>query len=269
MIYFYAIIFGIVQGLTEFFPVSSSGHLLITHKLLPVFTNDLAVTFDVSLHLSTLFILLLFYGKDFFRYCRSLRASADSADRRIAWMILFATIPAALVGYFFEDIIVTMSRELSVVAVTLILGGLLFILVERWGRRSVSFEHLAPLQAFLIGCAQAVALIPGVSRSGSTIIAGMALHLKRDAATHFSFLLAVPIIGLAGAKRLVDLFMGTPLSGEQIMIFLIGFVTAAGVGALCIRYLLEYVKTKTFIPFAVYRIALGVLLFIVLFFERA
>ncbi|MDO8581697.1 MAG: undecaprenyl-diphosphate phosphatase [bacterium] len=268
MIYFYAIIFGIVQGLTEFFPVSSSGHLLIAHKLFPVFTDDIAVTFDVALHLSTLFVILFFYGKDFLKYCRSFYRAPDIADRRIGWMILFATLPAAFVGYFLEDIIVGTTRELFLVATMLILGGLFFIIVERWGKRAVPFEHLTKTQAFLIGCAQAVALIPGVSRSGSTIIAGMALRLKRDAATHFSFLLAVPIIALAGAKRLVDLFMGAPLTLEQILVFLIGFATAAGVGALCIQYLIEHVKTKTFLPFAVYRIALGVLLFGFIFFQK-
>ncbi len=267
MIYFYAVIFGMIQGLTEFFPVSSSGHLLIAHKLFPVFPNDLAVTFDVALHLSTLFVLLFFYGKDFFRYCRSFYRAADETDRHIGWMIILATIPAALAGYFFEDIIVAMTREVSLVAATLILGGLFFLMVERWGRRSVRFEHLTKTQAFLIGCAQAVALIPGVSRSGSIIITGMALHLKRDAATHFSFVLAVPIIALAGAKRLIDLFMGAPLTGEQIVVFLIGLITAAGVGTLCIRYLLEHVKTKIFLPFAVYRIALGVLLFAIVLWQ--
>lgn len=267
MIYFYAIIFGVVQGLTEFFPVSSSGHLLITHKLFPVFTDDLAVTFDVALHLSTLFVLLFFYGKDFFRYLRSFHRATDIADRRIGWMILLATIPAALVGYFFEDVIVTMTRELSLVAGMLILGGIFFLAVERWGKRAAPFGHLTRTQAVLIGCAQALALIPGVSRSGSTIIAGMAIGLKRDAATHFSFLLAVPIIALAGAKRFFDLLTGAPLTLEQIIVFLIGFVTAAGVGALCIRYLIEHVKTKTFLPFAWYRLALGVLLLGVIFFQ--
>ncbi len=226
------------------------------------------MTFDVALHLSTLFILLLFYGKDFFRYLGSFRRATDIADRRIGWMILLSTIPAALVGYFFEDVIVAGTRQIPLVATMLILGGLFFIAVERWGRRAVPFAHLTAFQAFLIGCAQATALIPGVSRSGSTIIAGMALGLKRDAATHFSFLLAVPIIALAGAKRLLDLFMGAPLTLEQILVFLIGFVTAAGVGALCIRYLIEHVKTKTFMPFAVYRILLGVLLFGVIFFQN-
>lgn len=268
MIYLSAIIFGIVQGFTEFFPVSSSGHLLIAHKFFQVLPAGLDLTFDVALHLSTLFLLLLFYGNDLLRYVHAFGKGGASDDRRIGWMIIFATIPAALVGYFFEHAIAQGLRELWIVAVTLFVGGVLFFLVERWGSRTTSFHQLSFFQVFLIGCAQVLALIPGMSRSGMTIIAGMALGLKRDVATHFSFLLAVPIIGLAGIKRLLTLLTANALHFSEVIIFALGFVAAAAVGAFCIRYLLDHVKTKTFIPFAVYRIALSVVLFGFVFLQN-
>ncbi len=268
MIYLYSIIFGIVQGLTEFFPVSSSGHLLIAHKIFPGFTQGLDLTFDVSLHLATLFILVIFYWNDLFRYVRAVVwKGSDANDRRMGWMLALATVPAGVAGYFLDDVIERTTRNLSLVAATLIIGGILFFVVERWGRRHTALHEIGFGRAFLIGCGQAFALIPGISRSGSTIITGLALGLKRDAATHFSFLLAVPIIALAGAKKLLDLFSSPVAQKQDALVFVIGFVTAAGVGVLCIRYLLEHVKTKTFLPFAVYRIALGVLLLLIVFFR--
>lgn len=268
MMYLYAIIFGLIQGLTEFFPVSSSGHLLIAHKIFPGFTQGLDLTFDVALHLATLFILVIFYWKDLFRYVRAVfLKGGNPADRRMAWMLALATIPAGIAGYFLDDAIERMTRQLWIVAVALIIGGVLFFIVERWGRRQTALHDVSFGRALLIGCGQAFALIPGVSRSGSSIITGLALGLKRDAATHFSFLLAVPIIALAGAKKLLDLFFSPTVQKQDALVFLIGFVTAAGIGALCIRYLLEHVKTKTFLPFAIYRIALGILLLVILFFR--
>ena len=268
MIYIYSVIFGIVQGLTEFFPVSSSGHLLITHTLFPVFTGVLALPFDAALHLATLAIIFIFYGKDFFRYAKAFFFFGTAEDRRMAWMIIIATIPAAVVGVLFEDVIAERTRNLSLVASMLIFGGVLFFAVERWGSRSVSFESLTMKQAIGIGCAQVFALIPGVSRSGSTIIAGLALGLKRETATHFSFLLAAPIIAGAGLKSLFDLLRNSAVPSGGFIIFITGFVTAMLVGALCIRYLLTHVKTKTFLPFAVYRIVLGVLLLGIIFFQN-
>ncbi len=177
-------------------------------------------------------------------------------------------VPAGIAGYFLDDVIERTTRNLSLVASALIVGGILFFIVERWGRRQTALHEIGFGRAFLIGCGQAFALIPGISRSGSTIITGLALGLKRDAATHFSFLLAVPIIALAGAKKILDLFSSPVAQKQDALVFIIGFVTAAGVGVLCIRYLLEHVKTKTFIPFAIYRIALGALLFAFIFFQK-
>lgn len=266
MIYFYAIIFGAIQGFTEFFPVSSSGHLLIAHKLFPVFSNGLDLTFDVALHLATLAILLIVYGRDFWQYVIAFFPNGDAVHRRTGLFVVLGTIPAALVGYFFEHIIEERTRVISIVAVMLLVGAVLFFIVERWGSRCYALGELRWWQVVLMGCAQVFALIPGMSRSGSIIIAGMALGLKRDAATQFSFLLAIPIIGLAGAERLMKLFATSALQRSDAAVFLLGFLTAAGIGFLCIRYLLEHVKTKTFIPFAWYRIVLGILLLAVLFF---
>lgn len=266
--YFFAVLFGLIQGVAEFFPISSSGHLLILHNLFPVFdSKSTALSFDVALHVSVLLILLIVYWGRLREYLRIAIHREQHPKDQVLWFLIIGTIPALVVGYFFEDVIETTVRSLAVVATTLILGGVLFFAVERWGRQQQSFEQLTWWKAFLIGCGQALALIPGMSRSGMTIIASMALGLQREAATHFAFLLGIPIFFLAGSRRLYQV-TNAGVSMYEISLFVIGFVSAAAVGLFCVRFLLRYVQTHTFIPFAVYRIVVGIVIFAVLFTQN-
>ena len=193
MDYLYAAIFGIIQGITEFLPISSSGHLVVLHELiaLPI-ENELA--FDVVLHLATLLAVVGFLRRDIFRllasWVKSLRGRHDNLSR-ISWLIILATIPAGLAGWLFEDLIDSTLRSPLTVSVMLILVGIFFIVIERISKMSREWKDLNWRQALLIGLAQAAALIPGTSRSGITSVAGMGLGLKRPEAVKFSFLLSV------------------------------------------------------------------------------
>ncbi len=260
MLTFTALLLGIVQGLTEFFPVSSSGHLLIVHKLFPVFQNGTDLSFDVAIHVSTAIVLLAFYGRTYLTALLAFfKKDAPAADRQLIPLVVVATIPAAAIGYFFEPVIEATTRSLPLVGSTLIFGGFLFLAVERWGRKRAAISALTFPRALLIGCGQALALIPGMSRSGMTIIASMTLGLQREAATNFAFLMGVPIILVAATKRIVELVLAGSLHTQDVWLFTVGFVSAGVVGAFCVRFLLNHVKTKTFLPFAYYRITLGAL----------
>jgi undecaprenyl-diphosphatase len=260
-----AVVFGVIQGITEFFPISSSGHLLFLHSVAPIFDPETSLSFDVAIHLATAMVMLLFFGRPFLAALRAAVHRERSADARVFWALVVGTIPASIVGYFFEEIIETIVRQLWIVGVMLILGGVLFILVERMKRHNRSYETLSLGQAFVLGIGQACALIPGVSRSGATIITGMALGLKRDAATQFAFLLGVPIILIAATRRIASLVLAGGLDVHALWLFTLGFMSAGIVGGFAIRWLLAYVKTRSFVPFAIYRIFLGIaiLLFVV------
>lgn len=279
-----AIIFGAVQGLTEFIPVSSSGHLLLLHEFLPdVGVPELA--FDVALHVGTLTALLLFFWVDYWRYIRAfldgffqglrktlkmkpLHSSAiksTTTDRKVSFFIFIAIFPAGLAGLFLEDIIETFLRSPWIVVSMLIFVALLFIFIET--QKSFLFQkemtRMTWQNALFIGVAQVCALVPGVSRSGITMIAGMRMGLARDQAARFSFLISMPLIAGAGLKKMIDLFsIGITVSDFFVLFF--GMATAACVGYAVIRWLLEYLTTHTLIPFALYRIAVAIIMIIIL-----
>jgi undecaprenyl-diphosphatase len=252
-----SIFFGAVQGLTEFLPVSSSGHLVLLHSIADLRVgNDLA--FDVALHMGTLVALVVFFRSDLIRlargWIRSLRGQANS-DGRLAWLILIGTCPAAIAGWWLEDTLVAVARQPESVAVVLVFGGVVLWAVDRWSRRSNPVESLSIWSVLAIGVGQALALIPGVSRSGATIIVGRWVGLGREAAARFSFLLSAPIILGAGLKQGFEL-RGLPLN---LGVFAVGMVTAAVVGYFAIRWLLRLVQQHSYAPFAVYRVVLGVI----------
>lgn len=259
--YFLGAIFGIVQGLTEFWPISSSGHLLILHEILKLdFINSLS--FDTALHLGTLLALLVFFFKDIKKYFLAFLASfikfdpKRNEDQRLAWLIAIATIPAGLAGLFLENIINTFLRNLWWVAGMLIGVAILFIIFEKIGKKFAELKDLNWWQTLVIGLAQAIALIPGVSRSGITIITGMAFNLKREAAARFSFLLSALIVLIAGLKKVYDLGQAG-MSNEQGYVFLIGLVSSAIVGWFAVKYLLKFLTNHSLNYFAYYRIAVG------------
>ncbi|MFH1226214.1 MAG: undecaprenyl-diphosphatase UppP [bacterium] len=263
--YFLSAIFGLVQGLTEFWPISSSGHLLILHEILSAsgridFIDSLS--FDTALHLGTLLALLIFFFKDIKKYFLAFLSSfvkfdpRRNEDQRLAWLIAIATIPAGLAGLFLENIINTFLRSPWWVAGMLIGVAILFIIFEKFSKKWAEIKDLSWWQSIVIGVAQAIALIPGVSRSGITIITGMAFNLKREAAARFSFILSVPIVFGAGLKKVYDLGQAG-MSNEQSYIFLIGLAVSAIVGWFAVKYLLKFLTSHSLNYFAYYRIAIG------------
>lgn len=261
---------GIIQGLTEFLPISSSGHLVLFHDYLKFDLPD-NVAFDVTLHLGTLVALLLFFWRDVIRYIFAFLKSfvrwnvRNDIDQRLAWYLAIATIPGVIAGALWEDIIDSTLRNTVIVAVMMIAVGILLFVVDRFSKRQYSLDSITLPGAVGVGVAQAFALIPGVSRSGITIIAGLVQNLNRESAARFSFLLSMPIVAGAGAKKIFDLFTGSNgLSGEGTTLA-IGFVTSAIVGYLCIKFFLKYLQSHSLAIFAYYRVILGVAILALLF----
>jgi undecaprenyl-diphosphatase len=265
-----AIIFGIIQGATEFLPVSSSGHLALAHYFLGAQESDLA--FDVALHLGTLVAILAYFRDDFLQMGKAVFGlHKDPAEtRRLRGMTLFivvATIPGALAGLLFEKNVATYFRHPAMVATALAVAGLLLLLVDRAGKHSRNFETITLVDALLIGLSQACAIIPGVSRSGSTITCGLALGLTRQAAVRFSFLLSAPIIFGAGVHEIPEIIKNGQMDGQAIL-YASGFLAAAISGYLFIACIMRYIRARSFAIFAYYRFLLAALVFVALFLQR-
>ncbi|MBA3758231.1 undecaprenyl-diphosphatase UppP [Candidatus Saccharibacteria bacterium] len=252
-----AIILGLVQGLTEFIPVSSSGHLVLLHSVFGLQQDGLA--FDVALHIGTLLALCIFFYKDIILLIQGILGRND--HKKLAWLIAAATIPAVIGGALLQNEAETSFRSVTLVAINLIVVALLMLAAERYAKNhyksSTSLKKIRPVQAMAIGFAQVIALIPGVSRSGSTITTGIFVGLDRVAATRFSFLLAIPITFGAIAKTMLD-GGGQQLSNE-LGIVLVGIRTAFVSGLFAIRFLIQYLAKHDLSVFAYYRILLGVL----------
>lgn len=277
MLILQSIILGIVQGLAEFIPISSSAHLIAVPWLFG--WNDPALnslTFDVALHLGTLVAILAVFASDWrriiaawFRSVRERKIGMDQ-DRRMAWFILLACVPGGLAGFIFEDRVQRSFHDLPIPQASMIamaiaiaaLGGLLWLADAR-GKRQRETGNLRAGDAAIIGLAQALAIFPGVSRSGATITAALALGLKRDAAAKFSFLLSAPIIAGAGLKSLIDLAQsvgsGTIAAGE-LALFPIGFVAAGVSGFFCVKILMRFLQKHSMKVFALYRWVLAALI---------
>lgn len=263
-----SIVYGIVQGLAEFLPISSSGHLVILHSILPLdIVSDLG--FDVVLHFGTLFSLIVYFRSEIIRYIRAFFQSfvrwniRGNADQRIAWWIAIGTIPAAAIGFAVEGVIESAFRSVWVVVATLAIGGVLFLIVEKWASHRRDLSEAGAGSAIWIGFAQAIALIPGVSRSGITIIAGLTAGLKREAAARFAFLLSMPIILGAGIKKTAEMLQSGAVA-ENWGIYAIGFLASAISGYLAVAYLLAFLRTKPLTVFAYYRFGLSALLILLL-----
>jgi len=257
MDFVHAIALAIVQGLSEFLPISSSGHLI----LIPHFLgwSDQGLAFDVAVHLGTLLALLVYFrrqlGTMLTAWLDSVFRRRHTRDSRLAWQILVATIPVGLAGLLFAGYIEANFRNPLFVAGTLTFFGILMYLADRYGRGTMDEYSLSWPQAFAIGCAQALALMPGTSRSGITMTAGRALGLSRSGAARFSFLLAIPGIGAAGAYEGLKLATTTESVHWQPMV--VGVVFAALSGIACIHFLIRFIERIGLLPFTVYRLILA------------
>src|ERR687890_1771487 len=257
-----AVILGVVQGLTEFLPVSSSGHLLLGQHFLGLDENRFGLSFDVALHMGTLVAVVSYFWRDLIRmalaFFRSFghRDLANDPDQRLAYLVLASTVPAALIGFLFEDFFESTVRSPWVVVFNFVLVGILFLVAEAAGSRSRRASKLGFGEAIGIGIAQATALVPGVSRSGATITLGLFLGLRREEAARFSFLMSVPIIAGAGAIRMMEV-VSEGLGAHDALLFVVGFVSSAVVGYLAIRFFLRFVVNHSLRAFAYYRFGLA------------
>lgn len=265
MTWFESIVLGIVQGLTEFLPISSSAHLLIVSQLFG--WPDPGAAFTAVTQIGTEAAVIVFFRKDIARitttWCRSLvnpelRAQLDA---RMGWYVIVGTIPIAALGFLFARQIETSARNLWLVAIMLIIFGVFLGLADRYGRKVKTFEQLNIRDGLIFGVGQALALIPGVSRSGATITAGLVMGYDRVTATRYAFLLAIPAVlgsGLYESRKIgAD---ATVAWGPTIVSTVIAFF----VGLAVIAWLLRWLTTRTFTPFVIYRVALGTVILLLL-----
>ncbi len=267
----HAIILGIVQGLSEFLPISSSGHLLLVPELFGWhdFAGDpsLEKTFDVALHIGTFVGAAFFFRHDLVRYFKAgmhslVRRHIETTDERVAWLLLLSAVPAAALGGLFSDVIERNTNSPILIGVM----SIVFALILYWADHLAASRPEGAFQrrdAILMGTAQALSLQPGVSRSGVTVSMGRWLRFERPAAVRLSFLMSLPIILGAGLFKALDVFTGKGVPSDLIPAFIWGMIAAMVSGWVAIAWLLRYVQTRTLTPFVIYRIALGVIVIIV------
>ncbi len=255
----HALVLGIVQGLTEFLPVSSSGHLVVIPWILG--WGSPSLVFDTTVHWGTLLAVVIYFWNDLVNlvvvgWNGLVKFSLEDPEARLAWGIVVATIPGALAGALLDKWFESLFQKPMYVGVALLVTASILFLGERIGRRTRDTGSINWLDAVLIGTAQAFAIIPGISRSGSTMSTGLARNLKREVAARYSFLLSVPIIFGAGLFKLKDL-LETGVTGNEALVLVVGFVAAAVSGYLAIDFLMKFVRTKPFYVFAAYCLAAG------------
>jgi undecaprenyl-diphosphatase len=253
----FAAILGLLQGLTEFLPISSTAHLRIAPALLG--QVDPGAAFTAVVQLGTLAAVLVFFARDLARMARGIVLEPRGRDARLALYLIVGTIPVGVAGLAFEHVIVGAARSLWVVATALIVVGVIMCLVDRDPSQSKDDDALGLRDAILIGCAQACAVIPGVSRSGATMAMALALGLRREAAARFSFLLSIPAIGAAGVFELGDAIHALG-GGAALGPLALATVIAGVSGYASIAWLLRYLRTRSLLVLVLYRVALGLLL---------
>lgn len=256
------IILAIIQGIAEFLPISSSAHLIIFREVFgigkDVISGDLGLTFDIALHLGTALAIIVFFFKDFLNMAiKGFTKGVKDKDGKIMWYLIAATVPAALAGVLFEDVIDNVIREkYYLIAIALIVMGVIIYLVDKKCPRDKEIKDMTLKDALIIGCSQVFALIPGFSRSGTTIAAGRALHLEREDAAKFSFYLSLPVV--MGAVVLQLIKVDFSIIASNISVLLVGIVISFIIGILCIKFLLKYLRSNDFKVFMWYRLVLGI-----------
>lgn len=257
--WFEAIVLGVVQGLTEFLPISSSAHILIVSQLLG--WSDPGAAFTAVTQIGTEAAVIIYFRRDIARILRAWWHSLGNAtarssiDARMGWYVIIGTIPIVVLGLTFSSQIETAARNLYLVATVLIVFGVILGAADRWGRKARSLEQLTIRDGILFGFGQAMALIPGVSRSGATITAGLSLGYTREAATRYSFLLAIPAVMGSGFYEATRIGSGSNVEwGPTILATVVALI----IGYSVIAWLLRWISTHSYTPFVIYRIVLGV-----------
>ena len=261
-----ALFLGILQGLTEFLPVSSTGHLILAENVLGVSQDKFGLTFDAAIHLGTAIAVFSFFYPLWIKIIKALFKNIISKEKltskgKLGLYIILATIPAAIIGLLLEEKIETVFRQPKVVAFALLIGSVIIFLADQLGKQLDKLKKITSLKSLLIGFSQSIALIPGISRSGITISTGMFTGLKRKSAAEFAFLLSGPIVLGAGGKKLFDAvtdFAGGKLTSADFLFFVVGIASAAISGYFVIKFLLKYLQNHSMIVFVIYRIILAV-----------
>ncbi|MEO8231955.1 MAG: undecaprenyl-diphosphatase UppP [Ignavibacteriota bacterium] len=271
-----AIILGVLQGITEFLPVSSTGHLTLAGKLMGLISDknpEHWTSFIAVIQLGTMVSILVYFWKDLWNifieflqnnFQKRIKYSEQSLNSKIGWMIIAGTIPIVIIGLLFKDAIEgAFTKNLSVIAISLIVLAIILALAEKTARFKKDLKDITLMDSILIGLAQAVALIPGSSRSGTTITGGLFLGLKRDVAARFSFLLSVPAVLASGLLQLKESL--EYINYDMAVNIIIATIVSGICGYLAIDFLLKFLKKNTTFVFIFYRIALGVLILILLY----
>jgi len=268
MTFLHAFLLGIIQGLTEFIPVSSTAHLLITQKLLNIPADDARFSFLVIVQLGTIVSLFAFYWKDLISIARAtldFRSLADfgslSLDAKLGWYIIIATIPALFGGYLLKDKVEELFKQPMLEAsIRLFTAAILLTLAEWLTKKNRTLDSMTWFDALIVGMMQAIAVFPGASRSGTTISGGMFRGFDRPSAARFAFLMSVPVMLAAGGYEMLDVLKMPNLS-EFLPLLAVGFVTAAIVGWFAIRWLIDYLSKRSLYVFAVYCAMVGTIVF--------
>jgi undecaprenyl-diphosphatase len=259
---FEAVILGIVQGLTEFLPISSSAHVQIVQQLIGQsnLTKPALTAFIATIQLGTELAVLLYFWKDIVRIAKAFFASIfrgkKTPDSKLGWLIILGSIPVVVIGLAFKDLIENQLRNLWVVSFTLIVFGIVLALTDRFGKQNREIESLTTKHGLLFGLGQALAVIPGVSRSGGTISVGLALGYSRRAAARYSFLLAIPAVLASGLYQFAKTYKD--LQTADLAATAVGTLVSFLVGFAVIVALLRYLNRGSFMPFVIWRIVLGI-----------
>lgn len=260
-----ASLLGIIQGITEFLPISSTAHLIIFEKIFHISQEKFGLSFDAALHLGTFFSLLIFFRQEIIAYIKAFLKSIIhfkiiTQNEKISWIIIVATIPAVLTGFFFEDKVEHYLRSPMIIVVSLCIFSLYFLISEKLSKLTRNLQNLNFKDGLIIGISQAIAFIPGTSRSGITISTALTRNYDKQTAAKFAFLLSLPITLGAGGKKLVEsvfTFRNQELLSSDMTFFAVGIAFSAITGFFVIKYFLEYFKRGTFVPFVIYRIMLA------------
>lgn len=267
MTWFEAIMLALVQGLTEFLPISSSAHLILPSQILG--WSDQGLAFDVAVHVGTLLAIIIYFRREVFdlsqAWLKSVAGREHTQNSHLAWLIILSTIPAGLAGVLFNDYISENLRSTAVIASTTIIFGLVLLLADRRGSRTLSIESMNIKSALIIGVSQAIALIPGTSRSGITMTAALLLGYSRDAAARYSFLLSIPLIAAAGLLKGKEL-LETGSENDWFLVIL-GTIVAFVSAYACIHWFLALLEKIGFTPFVIYRLLLGAVLLALIVFS--
>lgn len=263
------VILAVIQGIAEFLPISSSAHLIIFRDIFNIAktTNiNINFIFDIALHLGTLLAIIIYFFKDFIKIIKNgIIKGIKDEEGKIMWYLIIATIPAAIIGILFEDIIEKIIRNnYLVIIIALIIMGLIIYYIDKNSKSIKTIKNITVKDALIIGCSQILALIPGFSRSGTTITAARYLGIKKDDAAKFSFYLTVPIVSGAVLLKILDKEAWTIIF-SNLFSFVFGIIITAIIGILCIKYLLQYLHNHNFKIFMIYRIILAIIVIVYLF----